>query len=180
MYLGLVTDTLTTDLTNGLSEFHVLPIYRCYLREATASLPTDLPLPTSLKLVRDGAHPRDRKAVAAYAADIKLGYLAREDTVLLGKLTRRGLPVVARLVGYQPDEPDNRRFSVEVALLYPPSPVTDPQIERSERDRYDGLARVAAKPTHTLRPSADPLSMAHVYRDYYFEADEDLAARGWT
>ncbi len=170
--------------------FHALPIYRCYLRganhgELPESLLEDLSPPCPVDLARELDNRRDRRAVAAYSGGQKLGYLAREDHLLLDKLVRRGVPVVCRLIGVQPDEGSSRRFSVEVALLYPPNPRTDLGLNQSETDRLEGLAEVGAKPSHTLRPSADPLSARHVHEGYFGappvgDPTDVLAKRAWN
>lgn len=152
--------------------FHRLPIYRAYLGGVqTRDLPqdylTDLPVPSPLALLREPGNPHDRHAVAAYLDDRRLGYLAREDRLLLEKLTRRGLPVACAVIGTQPDAPVERRVSLEIALLYPPHATTDDAIAAAESDRYAGLARVADKPAATRRPSRDPLSAGDVHPGYY-------------
>ena len=165
---------LTTDRhAERYADFHPLPVYRCYVHGVqTRSLGEDylrdLDPPLDVDLVPEPDNRRDRRAVAVYLGDDKLGYVPKDDTVLLGKLARRGLPVSARLIGVQPDEERNV-LSLEVLLLYPPHPATDEQLDRAESDRRAGLARVADKPADQRRPSADPLSAGHVYAGYYAE-----------
>ena len=156
----------------ALADFHALPIYRAYVhglqsRDLPEGFLEALAPPRALALVREPDNRRDRRAVAVYADDRKLGYLPREDNRVLAKLIRRGLPVACRLIGVQAGVPDHQRLSVEVALLYPRHPATDPAVERAEADRRDGLRRVAAKPEHARYASGDPLSAGHVYPGYY-------------
>ena len=154
------------------AEFFALPIYRCYVRGVRyRDLPPDyleaLATPSPLDLVREPDNRHDRKAIAVYHEARKLGYLPREDNLVLAKLIRRGLPVAARLVGVNPGEASHHQLAVEVALLYPPHPTTDERLVAAETDRYAGLARVGAKPPHARHQSADPLSAGHVDEHYY-------------
>lgn len=156
----------------ALAEFHALPIYRCYVRASALDdggegLVAELTVPQPLDLVRDPSHPRDRRAIAVYAGGERVGHLPPEDGLLLGKLTRRGLPVACRLIGVQPAAGPSRRLSAEVALLYPPHPATDAGLERQEAARLAGLAQVARKPPQRRYLSGDPLSAGHVYDGYY-------------
>ena len=153
--------------------FYSLPIYRAYVRglqfrELPEGYLGDLTAPLELDLVKEPDNRQDRKATAVYHDGHKLGYLPREDNLLLGKLVRRGLPVECRLIGVQPDEDSQRRLSIEVSLLYPPHPSSDPVISHAEDDRINGLQHVKNKPSHKLYESGDPLSMLHVW-DGYFE-----------
>ena len=158
-----------------LADFHALPIYRCYVRglqyrDVDEDFLAKLRVPQPLDLVKEPDNRHDRRAIAVYAEGEHVGYLPREDNLILEKLIRRGLPVACRLVGVQADEASYRRLSVEVALLYPPHPTTDAEIETQEAARVEGLARVATKPPHRLRVTGDPLSAGHVYEGYYAEA----------
>ncbi len=153
-------------------DFFSLPIYRAYVRGLQFhDLPEyyieDLAPPQALDLVREPNNRHDRKAVAVYHDGLKLGYLPREDNVVLSKLIRRGLPVRCRLIGVQPNEESYRQLSIEVALLYPPHPTSNPAIEQSESDRMNGLQHVKQKPQHKLHESGDPLSMHHVWEGYF-------------
>ncbi|MFK8056635.1 MAG: HIRAN domain-containing protein [Saprospiraceae bacterium] len=154
------------------AEFFSLPIYRAYVRglqhrELPEGYIDDLYAPEELDLVREPDNRHDRKATAVYHNGHKLGYLPREDNLLLGKLVRRGLPVECRLIGVQPDEDSQRQLAIEVALLYPPHASTDPSISQSENDRVKGLQHVKNKPSHKLYESGDPLSMLHVWDGYF-------------
>ena len=162
-------------LPQPYADFHALPIYRCYVRGlqyrgVKEGFVEALDVPQPLDLVKEPDNRHDRRAIAVYAEGQQLGYLPREDNLILEKLIRRGIPVACRLVGVQPDEESYRRLSVEVALLYPPHPTTDQEIEAQEAARLDGLAKVAGKPTHRRRVTGDPLSAGHVYADYYGHA----------
>ena len=156
--------------------FHALPVYRAYVhglqsRDLPEGFVAALAVPRAVDLVREPDNHRDRRAVAVYADAHKLGYLPREDNRVLGKLIRRGVPVSCRLIGVQDpaEAPDHQRLALEVALLYPPHPVTDPAIARAEADRLAGLAEVAAKPPASRKATGDPLSAGHVYPGYYRE-----------
>lgn len=163
---------LLVSVASAPAAFHALPIYRAYVhglqsRDLPGGFLDGLTVPRALDLVREPDNRRDRRAVAVYADDRKLGYLPREDNRVLAKLIRRGLPVACRLIGVQPDEPEHRRLSVEVLLLYPPHPTTDPAIERAEVDRREGLAKVREKPAERRRVTGDPMSAGHVWAGYY-------------
>lgn len=169
------TDASGTLPQNPYADFHALPIYRCYVRgvqyrDLPEGFAERLTVPQPLDLLKEPDNRHDRRAIAVYAEGEKIGYLPREDNLVLEKLIRRGLPVACRLVGIQADEDSYRRYSVEVALLYPPHATTDPEIEAQEAARLEGLGGVAAKPAHRLRTTRDPLSAGHVYRGYYGEA----------
>ena len=160
-------------------DFHVLPIYRSYvaylaLRDLPNNYLDQLAVPSALALVREPDNSHDRRAVAVYHDTHRLGYLPREDTVLLGKLSRRGLPLRCRLIGVQLEQRPQQQLSLEVSLLYPPHPSTDAQLQQAERDRLAGLQRVASKPSHRLRITRDPLSAAHVYPDYYGDSASQI------
>lgn len=162
-------------LPQPYADFHALPIYRCYVRglqyrDVGEDFARALAVPQPLDLVREPDNRHDRRAIAVYAEGRKVGYLPREDNLVLEKLIRRGVPVACRLVGVQADEASYRRLSAEVALLYPPHPTTDPAIVEQEAARLGGLGRVAAKPTRRRRVTGDPLSAGHVYDDYYADA----------
>ena len=157
------------------ADFHALPIYRCYVRglqyrDVEAGFVEALRVPQPLDLVKEPDNRHDRRAIAVYADGVKVGYLPREDNLVLEKLIRRGVPVACRLVGVQAEEESYRRLSVEVALLYPPHPTTDPEIGAQEAARLEGLAEVGSKPPHRRRVTGDPLSAGHVYADYYGHA----------
>ena len=157
------------------ADFHALPIYRCYVRglqyrDVEAGFVEALRVPQPLDLVKEPDNRHDRRAIAVYADGTKVGYLPREDNLVLEKLIRRGVPVACRLVGVQPDEPSYRQLSVEVALLYPRHPTTDPVIEHQEAARLEGLERVGRRPPHRHHQSGDPLSAGHVYGGYFADA----------
>jgi len=154
------------------ADFFSLPIYRAYVhglqfKDLPEYYVEDLEAPQPLDLVREPDNRRDRKAIAVYHDGLKLGYLPREDSILLGKLVRRGLPVHCRLIGVQPDEESFRQLSIEVSLLYPLNPVSNPNIEQAEADRKEGLQFVKEKPQHKLYQSGDPLSMHHVWPGFF-------------
>ncbi len=156
------------------ADFFALPIYRCYVRglqhrDLPEGWPAALAVPQSLDLLKEPDNEFDRRAVAVYADGIKVGYLPREDNLILEKLIRRGLPVTCRLVGVQPAEETYRSLSVEVSLLYPRHPTTDGGIQGAERDRREGLRSVSRRPLQHLRSTGDPLSAGHVYDGYYEE-----------
>ena len=162
-------------LTADYADFHALPIYRCYVRglqyrDADEGFVETLAVPQPLDLVKEPDNRHDRRAIAVYADGVKVGYLPREDNLVLGKLIRRGLPVACRLIGVQAGGESSRRLSVEVALLYPPHPTTDPEIGAQETARLEGLAEVGSKPAHRRRVTGDPLSAGHVYAGYYGDA----------
>ncbi len=168
------TETSTAPEVDPFADFFTLPIYRCYVRglqyrELPEGWPAALAVPQALDLLKEPDNPHDRRAIAVYAEGTKVGYLPREDNLILEKLIRRGLPVTCRLVGVQPDGESYRSLSVEVALLYPSHPTTDPDIESAEADRREGLRKVGEKPRHHRRPTGDPLSAGHVYSGYYEE-----------
>lgn len=163
-----------TDEGGGPHDFHALPIYRAYVhglqsRDLPEGFIERLDVPRELHLLRETDNRRDRRAIAVYADEQKLGYLPREDNRALAKLIRRGLPVACRLIGVQREVPEHQRLSVEVLLLYPRHPASDPRIKRAEADRLEGLARVRDKPAERLRVSGDPLSGGHVWSGYYTE-----------
>ena len=154
------------------ADFFSLPIYRAYVHGLQfKDLPDyyieDLEAPQPIDLIREPDNRRDRKAIAVYHDGLKLGYLPREDNLLLGKLVRRGLPVECRLIGTQPEEDLQRRLSIEVSILYPSHPISDPAIIQAEDDRVIGLQHVKQKPSHKLYESGDPLSMHHVWEGYF-------------
>ena len=154
------------------ADFFSLPIYRAYVRGLQFhDLPEyyidDLEAPQDLDLVREPDNRHDKRAVAVYHNGLKLGYLPREDNLVLGKLVRRGLPVRCRLIGVQPDEENYRQLSIEVSLLYPPNQTSDKNIQQAEDDRRNGLQYVKKKPRHKLHESGDPLSMHHVWDGYF-------------
>ncbi len=154
------------------ANFHALPIYRAYVRGVQyRGFPPDyldqIEVPTPLDLLREPDNAYDKRAIAVYHYGVKLGYLPREDNLVLSKLIRRGLPVVCRLIGLQPQLETYKQLSIEVALLYPPHPSTDTALEQSESDRLQGLERISRKPHHTRRDTSDPLSAGHVYAGYY-------------
>ena len=157
---------------DAFTAFHRLPIYRCYLHPldrqglGRARL-TELSGLTDLDLVREpGARPRQARIVV-FIADEALGVLPHEDSLLVDKFERRGLPVVATLIGAEPTEAPDRQLAVEIALLYPPHPTTDEAIELQDRNRRDGLLRLREKPDRALRLTRDPLSAGHVFPDYF-------------
>lgn len=158
--------------SQSFNDFFELPIYRAYVRGVqTRVLPEgyieDLAAPQELDLLREPDNRRDRKSTAVYHEGQKLGYLPKEDNLMLGKLVRRGLPVSCRLIGVQPDEESYHQLSIEVSLLYPPHPTTDTAIEKAEDDRIEGLQYVKQKPSHKLYESGDPLSMHHVWPGFF-------------
>ena len=169
-------------LADSYAHFHALPIYRCYVRglqyrDVSEDFVAGLRVPQPLDLLREPDNRHDRRAIAVYAEGEKVGYLPREDNLVLEKLIRRGVPVACRLVGVQTEEPSFRRLSVEVALLYPPHPTTDPEIDAQEVARLEGLTKVASKPPHRRRVTGDPLSAGHVYDGYYADA---VGVRGFV
>lgn len=152
--------------------FHALPMYRAYVeglqpRELPTDFLADLRVPQPLTLAGEPTNRRDRRAVAVYVGDRKLGYLPREDRTSVLKLHRRGAPVTCRLIGVQAEAPPARRLSVEIALLYPPHALTDGAVARAEAARRAGLANVAAKPVTSRRVTGDPLSAGDVWEGYY-------------
>ncbi len=160
----------TTD--DPYADFFSLPIYRAYVRGVQFhDLPEyyidDLKAPQALDLVKEPDNRHDKRAVAVYHDGLKLGYLPREDNLVLGKLVRRGLPVRCQLIGVQPDEESYRQLSIEVSLLYPPHHTSDDNILQAEEDRKNGLQYVKKKPQHKLHESGDPLSMHHVWDGYF-------------
>lgn len=163
-------DRPAAGLASGPYEgFWELPVYRCYLTGASDSA-FDTPIGAALYLVREPDNRRDRRAVASHASNgARLGYLPREDAVLLGKLIRRGLPVTCRLIGVNAHEAPKHRYAVEVSLLYPPHASTDEVLANAERDRRQGLARVRDKPASARYLSGDPLSAGHVDAAYFRE-----------
>ena len=170
---ALAVDTEAGTLPQNLyADFHALPIYRCYVRglqyrDVGEDFVSELAVPQPLDLVKEPDNRHDRRAIAVYAEGQKVGYLPREDNLVLEKLIRRGVPVACRLVGVQAGEESYRRLSVEVALLYPPHPTTDAAIGEQEEARLAGLRKVGEKPAHRRRVSGDPLSGGHVYDGYY-------------
>lgn len=163
-----------SEAADGFEDFFALPIYRCYVRglqyrDLPAGWPDALAVPQSLDLVKEPDNKHDRRAIAVYAEGNKVGYLPREDNLILEKLIRRGLPVACRLIGVQTDEDSYRQLSVEVSLLYPRHPTTDVPIEAAEVARREGLRGVGRRPIQHLRVTGDPLSAGHVYAGYYEE-----------
>lgn len=160
--------------------FHALSIYRSYVRGLQfrvlpeGYLSSLQPL-TALDLLREPDNRHDRHAVAVYHDGTQLGYLPREDNLILSKLIRRGLPVVCRLIGVQPELESYQQLSIEIALLYPPHPSTDPAILAAEQDRMAGLAKVAKKSPAQRHESGDPLSAGHVASSYYFPHPTELS-----
>ena len=165
------------------ADFFALPIYRCYVRglqyrDVPAGFLDGLTAPQPLDLMKEPTNPHDRRAIAVYASGVKVGYLPREDNLILEKLIRRGLPVACRLVGVQPEEESYRQLSVEVALLYPSHATTDRDIISAERARREGLQRVGRRGAHRLHTSGDPLSAGHVYAGYYEGNDDEQTREG--
>lgn len=157
---------------DAFEDFFSLPIYRAYVRglqfhDLPEGYIDNLYAPQALDLVSEPHNRHNKKAIAVYHNALKLGYLPREDNLLLSKMVRRGLPVRCRLIGVQPEEEAYRQLSIEVALLYPPHPTTNEAIEKSEDDRINGLQHVKQKPHHKLHESGDPLSMHHVWPGYF-------------
>lgn len=157
---------------DAYEDFFSLPIYRAYVRglqfhDLPEGYIDNLYAPQALDLVSEPHNRHNKKAIAVYHNALKLGYLPREDNLLLSKMVRRGLPVRCRLIGVQPEEEAYRQLSIEVALLYPPHPTTDASINQAEADRIQGLQAVQNKPSHKLYESGDPLSMLHVWEGYF-------------
>ena len=158
--------------SQAFAGFHAAPIYRCYLhpldrRGLNPNILSSLHHIAPLHLVRDGEARQRNTRILAYLEEQPLGVLPHEDSLLLEKFERRGLPIVAQLIGAQPDEQPERQLAVEIALLYPPHPTTDEAISVQERNRRDGLAKLRHKPDRRLRLTRDPLSSAHVFPSYF-------------
>ena len=161
------------------ADFIVVPLYRCYLQNPNkdiASEPWVAPQPADL--VAEPEYWADSRGVGVYVGGILLGYLSREDNLLTQKLIRRHLPICACLIGFQPKEGLQKRFSLEIAVLYPAHPATLPAMMASDNARVAGLRNLGSKPFSSLKLSRDPLSAGHVHPDYYWPYG-DLPDQEW-
>ena len=70
-------------------------------------------------LVREPYNAYDRQAIAAYADGVHVGYLPREDNVVLSRLLDAGLPLACRFAVVDPLREPWHRLAVELELLYP-------------------------------------------------------------
>jgi hypothetical protein len=156
------------------ADFHSLTVYRAYVRglqfrELPEGYLAGLRPALPLDIVREPHNRTEKKAMAIYLEETKLGYVPTEDSLLVNKLARRGLPLRARLIGVQRDQEPWKMLSFELCLLYPRHEATDDRVAKAEVKRLEGLQRVRDKPKNWLHESQDPLSMRHVWEGYYDE-----------
>ncbi len=104
-----------------------VPIFAAYLRgvqyrKLAPEFVRGLQVGDPIDLVREPYNHYDKQAIAAYAAGEHLGYLPREDNVVLSRLLDSGLPLSCALVVVDAARQPWHQLAVTLDLLYPQHP----------------------------------------------------------